>query len=694
MSAINELLLQSSTSAILVVSLIKATLVLAIAQLVVTTARDLSAAARHLILTAGLAAFMVIPALSLLAPRWNVTVATAPAAVVAPAVTAPELPLTTVTEMHAVAAPIAAQSRLTLPELTLTRVSAFIWLSVALLLMGRLLRSVVRVRAIVRSATEPSERLLDLLDDVRARMHMTSDVQLLMSDRVDVPMVWGVRRGTLLLPEVAEEWTDEHLRATLIHELGHLQRLDYVSLALMNVVSALLWFHPQVWTARTRALTEGERACDDLVLRAGERASEYASHLLHVARLMPRREPLSALLAMSRPSQLEGRMYAILSTSVNRQGIGGKLLMMSLTVFVAVVVPLALVQPVIAAPVAPVPPLATMVAAAEPAPAPPAPAPRTAVDAPPPPVVDAPPAPPAVDAPPAPPAVDAPEAPPADDQAANQKSKRERNWTRRDTGTCADYQHNFRNHESAARGEQTLSYSGNHLNVQASGNGAVRVRRSSTGAFTVLACKAAAGDTRADADAVLSRVSVQERGGRLAIDGPDGGDWTVDLIIEVPDGRGIDIDAKNGPVAINGINAAVNASVMNGPLALSNSRGSIKVRSTNGPLAITRMAGDIDAAVKNGPLTVTLDNAWTGGELRASVENGPLALTLPPDYASGVEVKTRGGAPFSCSLPACKSLGLDRRGMPPSMEPRDLRFGSGPTQVFLSSGNGPVAISQ
>jgi beta-lactamase regulating signal transducer with metallopeptidase domain len=341
---------------VLLVSLLKASLVLALAQLIASAVRSLSAAAKHLLLTAGLAAFLLMPLFAWLAPAWSVKVETLPDPVTLRAA----MPLVT-------SPPPIGNTVVDTPRaLSLGEAAALLWLLGAGVVFLHLIRSAMRVRSIVAGAVPPSARLTELLAETRARLAIAAPVRLFRSDRIHVPMVWGVRSGTLLLPEVAEEWPDEHLRATFIHELGHLQRLDYVSLTLMNLVSALLWWQPQVWLARRQALMAGERACDDLVLRAGERASAYAMHLLHVAGMTPRRESLSALLAMSRPSQLEGRMQAILSTSVNRQTIGGKRLMISLVSFLTVVVPLSVMQIAALPAVAAVKEIATPVAVVAP----------------------------------------------------------------------------------------------------------------------------------------------------------------------------------------------------------------------------------------------------------------------------------------------------------------------------------------
>src|SRR5262249_86123 len=59
---------------------------------------------------------------------------------------------------------------------------------------------------------------------------------------------------------------------------------------------------------------------DDLVLAGGARASDYAGHLLEIARSM-QSEPATAwaAVAMARRSQLEGRLLSILDAGVSRK---------------------------------------------------------------------------------------------------------------------------------------------------------------------------------------------------------------------------------------------------------------------------------------------------------------------------------------------------------------------------------------
>ena len=140
-----------------------------------------------------------------------------------------------------------------------------------------------------------------------------------------MPMAWGILRPAVLMPAEADEWPIERLRIVLLHELAHVRRRDCLTHLLAQVACAVYWFHPLAWMAARRARAERERACDDLVLAAGTRGSDYAEELLQIARVMRSgRFPAvlaGATLAMAHRSQLEGRLLAILDPRIPRRGL-------------------------------------------------------------------------------------------------------------------------------------------------------------------------------------------------------------------------------------------------------------------------------------------------------------------------------------------------------------------------------------
>jgi hypothetical protein len=85
---------------------------------------------------------------------------------------------------------------------------------------------------------------------------------------------------------------------------------------------------------------------------------------------------------------------------------------------------------------------------------------------------------------------------------------------------------------------------------------------------------------------------------------------------------------------------------------------------------------------------VRLDGRRWDGHLTVRASNGPLSVAIPAGFESAVEVRSSGRSPWTCRVSACGSGSQDdddRR--------RTLRVGSGPVVVDISTGNGPVTIT-
>ena len=153
--------------------------------------------------------------------------------------------------------------------------------------------------------------------------HLPSDQKPSVSVRqnaaVTVPVVWGLFRPVILLPADADDWEPDRQRAVLLHELGHIQRQDWLIQTVAQITCAVYWFNPLVWFAARRMRTEVECACDDHVLNAGYQSTDYAQHLLDVVRNIRQTTSVTrSAVAMVRPSKIEGRLRAILVGNRNR----------------------------------------------------------------------------------------------------------------------------------------------------------------------------------------------------------------------------------------------------------------------------------------------------------------------------------------------------------------------------------------
>lgn len=140
---------------------------------------------------------------------------------------------------------------------------------------------------------------------------------------VRIPMITGVLRPVIFLPSGWKKWSESCLRSVIRHEITHLVRGDLILQHAINFSLVLYWFNPLCWLAASLLGKEREKACDDLALASGERASIYAEALLEVVRNF-QRGSLSdqwlpgASIGMAKRSKVTERIHAILSIAVNR----------------------------------------------------------------------------------------------------------------------------------------------------------------------------------------------------------------------------------------------------------------------------------------------------------------------------------------------------------------------------------------
>jgi beta-lactamase regulating signal transducer with metallopeptidase domain len=174
---------------------------------------------------------------------------------------------------------------------------------------------------------------------------MHSQPVLLMSRREPMPMVWGVFRPKLLLPAEARNWSDDRRWVVLLHELSHAKRHDCLAKLIAHVTCAVYWFNPLCWMAFKQMQREAEVACDDLVVTAGHRPSDYAQHLLEIASGL-NSGVLAAYssIALARPSEIESRLLSILDPKRCRRRMTAGGLLIAALLMTAIALPLSIMQ--------------------------------------------------------------------------------------------------------------------------------------------------------------------------------------------------------------------------------------------------------------------------------------------------------------------------------------------------------------
>ena len=330
---------------ILASAALKSTLVLGAAWMMAWLLRNRSAAARHVVWTASAAALVALPLLTVALPALRVRVANT----VLPADAGIVFRATAATAAEAGGAVAAHQAaNRTAPAPVPARgidgkdVLVLLWIAgiaAGFLQMLAALAMLWRTRRAAR--VSPDQEAADAL---ASHLGIEHPVRVLETPW-GMPMTYGVLRPTVLLPEEARGWSDERRRVVLLHELAHVLRGDAVTHLLARTALALHWWNPLAWTMWRGFLKERERATDDLVLGAGTTASNYAGHLLEIARTMQARTASAAAgVAMARRSQLEGRLLAILDGHTARGQQGRAATVAAVVVAIAIMAPLAAVR--------------------------------------------------------------------------------------------------------------------------------------------------------------------------------------------------------------------------------------------------------------------------------------------------------------------------------------------------------------
>lgn len=186
------------------------------------------------------------------------------------------------------------------------------WFLITALFAVRTIRAHRQAHRLLHACVDAPAPLHDVLADVAAELQVKTP-PLRLAPAGTMPAVIGVVRPSVVLPADATRWTAARLRLVLLHECAHVRRRDALLQVIANAATAVYWWHPLSWLAARRIVRERELACDDLVIASGTAGSDYAAHLIDIARAMkPSGQQALAALAMARPSELEGRLIALL----------------------------------------------------------------------------------------------------------------------------------------------------------------------------------------------------------------------------------------------------------------------------------------------------------------------------------------------------------------------------------------------
>lgn len=195
-----------------------------------------------------------------------------------------------------------------------------LWATVAAVLMARhFFRSAAGVLWLRRNSRKMDLNPVDLNDPTIAAL--SSGMEVRTGRLLDAPLLAGLFRPAVYLPEKAVAWPLEKRRSVLLHEMAHRTRKDLWWQFSGTCVCCLWWWNPLSWMALSRMKAEAEQAADDLVVLQSGGGESYARLLVEIASGSPRE--MAAGISMLGRSSMEQRLRGILGDNPFRNTIGG-----------------------------------------------------------------------------------------------------------------------------------------------------------------------------------------------------------------------------------------------------------------------------------------------------------------------------------------------------------------------------------
>lgn len=208
-------------------------------------------------------------------------------------------------------------------ELIFARVLPIIWLAgvgVALLILhiryllfaGSIKKTFIPLR---------DEKFLNTLGKL-SKSQSDKSLVVYQSSAVDSPMLIGLFRTVLVVPERSVDWDEEVTEMILAHEMAHFDNRDLYVKAFMNIICCMNWFNPFVYILRKQMFYDIELRCDQIALgsRGDADREKYAKVLLSLVREKKRFSAFQADFGNSK-EVVKDRMSFIFNSKRAKNGI-------------------------------------------------------------------------------------------------------------------------------------------------------------------------------------------------------------------------------------------------------------------------------------------------------------------------------------------------------------------------------------
>ena len=200
-------------------------------------------------------------------------------------------------------------------------------------------------RRIAHTRMQTPANVIQVFEDCKAMLGIKRHVAVQVQSAFGMPVMMGVVKSALVLPEDACHMDKEALRHIMVHELFHLKRGDLLLIAGLNLLNAVYWFNPLTWLCFKLIRDDIETACDHNVFAAigSAKRLDYIDTVLRFAG-KTQDHRLSAAMGLCRKrAVMEKRISGMFKAAST--GIGGRCAAMCIALLMLFVSVLTACQP-------------------------------------------------------------------------------------------------------------------------------------------------------------------------------------------------------------------------------------------------------------------------------------------------------------------------------------------------------------
>ena len=163
---------------------------------------------------------------------------------------------------------------------------AYAWLAGLIIVLGR----VTFVRVLLanlhsKKSTNVDDHIQQRAIALATQFGLRQGLTLTVLGSIRTPIAFGIVRARIGLPlDFTDRFTETQQDAMLAHEIAHLKNRDPFWYLVIDLVTAVLWWHPLIWFARRRFHRTSELLADEATIAIENGPATLAECLVNIGR--------------------------------------------------------------------------------------------------------------------------------------------------------------------------------------------------------------------------------------------------------------------------------------------------------------------------------------------------------------------------------------------------------------------------